>query len=53
MYDVPEEKAEMWMVMIDSLDPLEIAELPKGYEVEDYVHSWRTNVELAPDGALA
>ena len=32
-----------YAVMIDARDPLEVAALPAGVEIEDYVNSWKTD----------
>ncbi|HSV53019.1 MAG TPA: homogentisate 1,2-dioxygenase [Burkholderiaceae bacterium] len=52
MFKVPIAIADFYTVMIDTLDPLEMAELPPGCENDEYVNSWRGHIELAQDAQL-
>ncbi len=49
MYNHPSSIIESYSVMVDTLDPMEVAELPAGCEIEGYAESWRDSVRLAPD----
>ena len=40
-FSQPKAETDEVAVMIDARDPLEVAEMPRGIEVADYVNSWR------------
>ncbi|WP_322027950.1 homogentisate 1,2-dioxygenase [Burkholderia sp. BCC1977] len=53
MFKVPITLAEFYTVMIDTLDPLEVPELPPDCENVEYVNSWRGHIAIAPDAKPA
>ncbi len=49
MFKYPKPVTENQSVMVDTLDPLEVAELPPGCELKDYAESWKASIKYAPD----
>jgi homogentisate 1,2-dioxygenase len=45
----PATHTEGYSIMIDTFQSVEIADLPKGGEVETYAQSWRGSIDYAPD----
>jgi homogentisate 1,2-dioxygenase len=53
MFDYPRPMSENYSVMVDTLDALEVPDLPPGCELQGYAESWRGSIKLAPDAGFA
>ena len=51
MFNAPGPMANFHTIMIDTLDPLEVPDLPPNCEDPDYANSWRALQDMAPDAA--